>query len=157
MRINFDRNILGGGNKMREVMFRGKPVCEFSEEFKEDFKENIKDGLVYGYLIGKDVIVGEIVDWDEEYFATEFWCKVEPSTIGQCTGLTDKNGVEVYEGDFIRTKNGELFIIWWSVFTHGWWARDLGRQLAPEIEWGAVEVVGNVHENPELLGGGQAE
>ena len=52
---------------MREYKFRGKRI---------DNGE-----LVYGYLIGNDVIVGNIVEWDDEYFNTEFWMKVDPETV----------------------------------------------------------------------------
>ena len=54
---------------MREIKFRGRRI---------DTGE-----WVYGYLIGKDVIVGEVVEFHEEYFWTEFWYRVDPDTVGQ--------------------------------------------------------------------------
>lgn len=65
-----------------QVKFRGKRVDG--------------GGWVVGSLIGDNVIVGKIIDFNDEYFNTEFWYKVEPSSIGMFTGLTDKNGKEIY-------------------------------------------------------------
>ena len=72
----------------REILFRGK---------RADNGE-----WVYGYLIGNNVIVGEVVDFDEDYFNTEFWYKVDPETVGEFTGLTDKNGTKIFDGDIVR-------------------------------------------------------
>ena len=68
----------------REKLFRGK---------RTDNGE-----LVYGYLIGNDVIVGQVVDFDEDYFNTQFWYKVDPETVGEFIGFTDKNGTKIFEG-----------------------------------------------------------
>jgi len=124
---------------MRENKFRGK--------------RKIDGKWVYGYLIGTDVIVGEIVEFSDEYFNTEFWYKVDPKTVGQSTGLKDKNGKEIYEGDILES-NHKLFrfeVIWsedWAMFTVK------GDSVEALIRWDTYcEVIGNIYENPELLKG----
>lgn len=85
--------------------------------------------------------------------------------IEQYTGLKDKNGKEIYEGDLIRVSNDEFQIpsedktdgaeVIYSEFETGfvyktWYGRVyVGRHDT------SVEVIGNIHENPELVGGKQ--
>lgn len=130
---------------MREAKYRGRHV-ETGE-------------WVYGYLIGTDVIVGDIVEFNDEYFNTELWYKVDPETVGQYTGLKDKNDREIYEGDYLQDREAHDEIYYYKVI----WSDFMGCFIyedcfgdkeqfgADDIEWSQTEVIGNIYENPELL------
>ena len=122
----------------REILFRGK-IIETGE-------------WIYGGLIGNDVIVGKIVEFEEDYFCTEFWNKVDPETIGQFTGLTDKNCKKLFESDIYSM--GDVDILYVVIFDK---SQFIGKQvrnrsLAGLEYWKSdIEIVGNIHDNPELL------
>lgn len=79
----------------------------------------------------------------------------------QYTGLTDKNGGEIYEGDIIEDTRGNFWVCHWSDTCSGWSFR---QKFMSEDDFMASddisqdwlersEVIGNIHENPELLEG----
>lgn len=107
---------------------------------------------VYGYLIGNDVIVGEIVEFTEEYFNCEWWCRVDPKTVGQFTGLHDHNGREIYEGDIDGDLDREFGFrhVVYKDGSYGLQYGDDADSFDPFILWERVEVIGNIHDNPEL-------
>lgn len=75
----------------------------------------------------------------------------------QFTGLCDKNGKEIYEGDILRQhkKRGESFVVVWSR-DDGQWEIERSFCLSDNLwRWSKVsEVIGNIYENPELVGKG---
>lgn len=75
------------------------------------------------------------------------WHEVYTSTVGEDTGLTDKNGKRIFEGDVVATANGKPHEV---MFADGEFFMD-GTSIP--IKWVCkFEVIGNVHDNPELKG-----
>ncbi len=123
---------------MRDLIFRGKR------------KENGYwiSGGVCEYRDFGGAIVHNII---QDGFSNE----VIPATIGQFTGLKDKNGSEIFEGDILRSSVGAIYIVEWD----GENARYLGFTIGKERRIVYVgrepksEIIGNIHDNPELLKG----
>lgn len=89
--------------------------------------------------------------------------RVDPSTVGQYTGLKDKNGKRIWEGDVVRCGTGRICKVTFPI-SPGFIGFDLvpvgGFDAPPPNEWllfADTEVIGNIHDNPEFLEGDEEE
>ena len=129
---------------MREILFRGKIIeaCQYHGQWLEGF---------YGVDDGKPLIAIQ-----QKNGLNGFFC--DPLTVGQYTGLTDKNGRKIFEGDILE---GDLednldpgakwrSVVVWEKF--GWNCKE-GHVSSPidECDIKEGEVIGNIHDNPELM------
>lgn len=129
---------------MREIKFRGKRL---------DNGE-----WLYGSLV---ILNGRYFIFDD---ANRH--EVDPTTVGEFTGLKDKNGKEIYEGDVIRSPLSEDKTRPHRIFYHTGNAAFMGAlidrkelcYLRLDQDWiykFGKEVIGNIHDNPEFLKGGE--
>lgn len=127
---------------MREIKFRGKRL---------DNGEWV-DGFVLFSQDKSEAVIAKLT-------ATESVCEnVDPATVGQFTGNRDNNGKEIYEGDIIieklrrARKDGERLVICFDDFEYdGKNANGATTSLSLLVEYHTIEVIGNIHDNPELL------
>lgn len=97
-------------------------------------------------------------------FDRYFKCDEDDCVVQQFTGLLDKNGKEIYEGDFIQAMaGGETFygLIGWNNYSSGFKVKELTKTPYPgDSRWNLEymscniaegQIIGNIFENPELL------
>jgi len=157
---------------MREILFRGFHKNPNGPDTAIINGEPVRGEWVYGSLfhdpdLDTYAIMGfEYSVGDSGPERAETWFDVIPSTVGQYTGLTDKSGMKIFTGDILRAdriacdavgvvclgryrifgseKTHLGFFLHWSGTDEFLLRSDLGY-------WNArCEIVGNIHENPEL-------
>lgn len=139
---------------MRDIMFRGKVA---NREKGRSYRTSYKNGdWVYGLLTNTENYARFA-----EMTNTDGVCgiEVDKSTVGQFTGLTDRNGTKIFEGDVVRDEHSFLFgKVVYATPQDGF--DGLAGFMVDDVDdglqnyngiWHNVEVVGNIHDNPELL------
>lgn len=87
----------------------------------------------------------------EESFYDRRIVEADEIVIEQYTGLKDKNGVNIYEGDILIDDTGEPIEYWVVKFSEGGFVGECTGVAEPLFELANLEVVGNIHENSELV------
>ena len=141
----------------REILFRGKRVDN--------------GGWVEGFAVKWETWNNSTETWTGRYgIVPTGWCNMKPNdcfdvipeTVGQFTGLTDKNGVKIFEGDIVSFKRGiENWTGKFITTIHGvYWDKTVSRfslgkeqegikfRSHPRYEY---EVIGKIYDNPSKL------
>lgn len=128
---------------MREIKFRGI--------------DNANDEWIYGSLVKVDEDYHILEEGETQAHA---YNRVDKDSIGQYTGLKDKDGKEIYEGDILRYKRNDIseenFKLYWNEEESAFYLQNI---LYPNDDDIAVkyykienfEIIGNIFENKELL------
>lgn len=139
---------------MREIIFRGKRL---------DNGEWVEGDLLQDRDLGKCMIEYFDYYYDEDGKQRDY-CQyeVDPATVGQCAGVNDKNDKRIFEGDLVKhhdrifgnivseiiySKSGACFCARYIKCHNNKPALDI---VMNESE---IEIIGNIHDNPELLEG----
>ena len=148
---------------MREILFRGKRID--NGEWVEGFLLKECNYATCSWNLA--------IEYKTDRFGKFAYgvAEVVAETVGQFTGLTDKNGKKIFEGDIVQYSNPDEDIIHGTVaygnhsccgthevgFFVEWQKPEFAMCLREDIgfwtNFREIEVIGNIHDNPELLGG----
>lgn len=128
---------------MREILFRGKRIDNGKWEYGDLMRDNVG---------GSYVFPNEAENLYLEY-------EVDPATVGQYSGLTDKNGEKIFEGDIIEDCNNRIGYVAWLPQECGYvvvWEKSDSRlghrnRGSGYYQDTTISVIGNIHDNPELV------
>ena len=128
---------------MREILFRAKR--------KNGNGEWLYGDLLHDYWVHGDTVMPCAIRYkiNSSY---SFPIEVIPETVGQFTGLTDKNGREIFEGDKFGNENMPVRHV---VFEDGKFCfnrvHSQGADALSQDRVGRLEIIGNIHDKPELI------
>ena len=125
-----------GQEKMREILFRAR--------------------------IGGKWFYGDLIEYPSGHF--QIWTKIredgghnymieEPETIGQFTGLLDRIGKRIFEGDILKLNfndDEKKINVEYGIFSCGCCNRVYGYSV-PDSDMTTIDIIGNVHDNPEMM------
>lgn len=134
----------------RQIKFRAKHIKNGAWLYGDLLQSN--EGSVYIGVHGQYIDDG--MHFNDMYDETPY---IDEDTIGQFTGLLDKNGKEIYEGDIIEitnpnTKEKYISTVKWNL--KGYYAAIMGNNgnvILGYIDKSLIRIIGNIHDNPKLI------
>lgn len=152
---------------MREILFRGKRIDNGEWVYGSFVMDVIELHQRENFPNSPVLVDGFIRRYDFENKKIKMY-EVDRESVGQYIGLTDKNGTKIFDGDIVRHLNDcpyadesivEKGIVFWNNKSCGWYRTSNGAfnhgrkdiyRMSPDCFY---EVIGNIYENAELLGG----
>ena len=137
---------------MREIRIRAIPIDEFDAVVGQDCGRG--DGtFIFGWGAQENPDGTALFMRDDNYGIL-----VKADTVGQYAGVHDRNGKEVYDGDIVVNARGECYVVKFieKYARFSFWKPDIVF-AAGLIDNGNFYVIGNIYDNPELLGGADDE
>lgn len=154
---------------MREIKFRAKQVDTgkwlYGDLLQPNYERFLKNKDIGNFLDEYKISILE-----KDFIRNDY--VIDPETIGQFTGLCDKNGKEIYEGDIVHCWDTIAKCETWAVvefgnpnaeYTWGWQLRKIKGSKGVNLDilcWveceetnAYCEIIGNIYDNPELLKG----
>ena len=135
---------------MREILFRGKRID--NGEWVEGAFLNDRDGAFYICPAVSDISYGD----NGNRRRIGCWYSVDSSTVGEYTGLADKNGKKIFERDIVKFKTTAddfncLYIRWCNEYGRFVASTKYNVRSYPMDKSWEYEIIGNIHDNSELL------
>lgn len=136
---------------MREILFRGK---------RKDNGEWFEGYLSETTIISDNTYVAFVIYKKPKGYYDSECSEVIPETVGQYTGSTDKNGKKIFEGDIVEFYINDSIVVGKVFYTEDSTAFEVWYELPEQklfflsktlCDCEGVKVVGNIHDNPELL------
>lgn len=121
---------------MREILFRGKRVD--NGEWVYGYYCETENQAIHKYLIIPD------------YASICYGIDIIPDTVGQYTGLTDKNGERIFEGDILKLFKSDLYKVYFDRSEASFQMTGFDDTYAFYKCASLCEIVGNKYDNPEL-------
>lgn len=153
---------------MRDILFRAKlNEKQTHNSIREETKAKFfPDGWAYGFYVPEqsETPLGEvkpiasiIKTGDSKELTTGMWFNVDSATAGQFTGLTDKNGNKIFEGDIVDIYGDEVYavVVWDKETAKFLIIEDYEKNIATFDDYKGEDlvVVGNIHDNADMLEG----
>ena len=146
---------------MREILFRGQ-TRKYGEKVRMGDGQKLPGHWVYGGVlqgVGDHSIIYGGENENDPSEGLEKWC-VHTDTLGQYTGLADKNGKKIFEGDIVRCIRSHCDrkkVVGHIIFGDCCFCVKTGINQPAMDLCSDFEVIGNIHDNPELLEGGAVD
>ncbi|MGH1757293.1 YopX family protein [Enterococcus hirae] len=132
-------------------------IPKFRAWVKPDILSNHLNGVIAealpNFIYGNCLVLREDLEEDKQFEEIIDFLDIE---LMQSTGLKDKNGVEIFEGDIVKTLDADLKVTFSTIkFEEGAFCVDY-KDLGTEFDFlyfvdSSLEVIGNIYENSELL------